>query len=482
MTGRTRLLPLLCGILVWGACGLPTDASSDLQVTVLNDEVQLLVGGTEMLRTQVSGASGGVDPHRRYASTDESIVRVGQGGLLLGVGRGEAHVIVTLTSFEGAGADTATVRVTEEVRFDSVTPSSVSFGEVITIVGTALDPAGLAALSVAGWPAPVKSFTPGDFADPTSRDTLKIWTPAGANLSASLLALRKEGASATWPLTVQQQDLHEPNEESPARIDGPEALTNPQLAFEPGTAYDWYRIGGMQGTFTVEVMLRVPMELILGKTALSAPRDRRDDAPEWSVSEHYAHCRGLEAVKDRAYYLDENVSDKSIWIPVLDPQEDSLDLSVELFVPPADPLAYSIEVHDGYVTPVPRDEFEPNNHCAQATEVESGFRGTLSLDRSTDDDWFRFTAEEESTVQLRLTCVRCEDGPHFAGLTLFRDSDEALPEEPGQLPLIKHDWTGGDFLSMQATVPPGDYFVMVYNYFFQHLSELELEIDVNPRR
>jgi hypothetical protein len=220
-------------------CSLPTDESTDLEVTLFADELLLVVGERRQLSFDVIGFDEPSAVALTFSSSDPAVVRVDDGGVVLGVGRGVAEVEVMLSAFEGAGRDVVTVQVIDQIAFEQVFPEHVRFGDLITVVGSALDPASLSALSVGGWPALVHSFVPAAFTVPGSMDTLRVWTPAPAAESGSLVALHTSGGSANWPLTVDQRDMFEPNNVAPRAVSGPTNLTNPQLSFDPDDGYDW---------------------------------------------------------------------------------------------------------------------------------------------------------------------------------------------------------------------------------------------------
>ncbi|UCC26572.1 MAG: hypothetical protein JSU98_05590 [Gemmatimonadales bacterium] len=479
-TGRVGLAILLG--MAASTCDLPTDASAELGVALSSNELRLVLGESVQLNAEVQGAdldASGI----RFESLDPQILQVSESGLALGVGRGETQVVASLRSFAEARADTARVVVLETVSFDTVYPDTVRYGETLTIVGLGLDPARLSALSVGGFPASVRSFVPGRVAEDGSRDTLRVYVPAGAASDASLVGLHVTGASETRRLTVIREDLYEPNDDQPARIDGPTNLTNPQLSFEAGGGFDWYRLRDIQGSFTVVVEPLLPLQSVLGSVRLSAPRAERGDIPEWSVADaEYPHCNGLEVRRERAYFFDEDATGDVLRFPVMDPVEDSLDLTIRIFAAPAEPLRYLVRVEEGYQGDVAPDAFEPNDHCGQAADLPASFEEFISFDGPADMDWFRFSVPAEGArFQARVDCTRCQGADNLVSLSVYPVTSVADPDRPGTLPQIYSDYAGfSGFLDVALELPAGEYFMSVHNEFYEGVDQVLLTTFLTP--
>jgi hypothetical protein len=458
-------------------CSLPTDEQPDLGVGFLADEVDMVVGELLELPVEVSGSGDVASLDVALHSQDESVVRPAGSGSLRAVGVGETRVEVFLAAFAGARTDTLRVRVMKDISFEAVRPDTVSFGDVVTVAGSALDPQRLSALGVGGWEALVHSFVPADTNDPASRDTLRLWVPPGAPVESRIVALHGAGGTASWPITVRQGDLWEPNDSVPARIAGARGLDNPQLAFETGNAYDWYRLRELSGDFTLAFQAGFPVEGVQGDFELAAPRAARGDAPEWSVTYYGApRCRGLEARRVRSIFLDDDQSRKTFLMPVMNPPADSLDVIVQMFAAPAEPRAYSVRVLDGYQSDLDPDPFEPNNHCGQAYPVTDGFEGPLTLDHGLDMDWFRFSVDESLSLTVRFECPECAFEFHWLDINLFRDSHTGTSEAPDELPLVASSDSPEDVQTLRATVDSGDYFLLVHNEFSDPVRELTISV------
>ena len=284
------------------ACDVSTDGSGAVGVRFAEPDLQMIVGEVVTPGVRLEGSSRLRVRDVRFTSLDPSIVQVADGGRFTALGTGETRVVAALRSYEGSEADTLEVRVIANLTFESVTPVDVAYGDLVTVRGLALDPMDLEALAVGGLPVRVESFEPRESGDPTAQDVLRFWVPAGAAPRSSLVGLHRTGATANRGLTIRSEDLFEPNDDTPIRISDPHDLNNPELAFERGRGYDWYRLTDLDEDVTLEVQLRMPIEAIFADLTLAAPTASRDEVPEWSFSPGGggATCRGLELEFPRA--------------------------------------------------------------------------------------------------------------------------------------------------------------------------------------
>lgn len=470
-------------LLVPGSCALPTDSSTELGVQLESDEVELLVGETRDLRFQVQGAD--LPPSAvLFESQDPGTVQTTGTGTLLGLAAGETSIVASLRGFDGARSDTVRVTVRTQLAFESVSPDTVRFGQELTIVGRTLDPARLSTLSIGGFPVSVSRFVRSAAADPSQRDTLVVLVPAGAGMRSSLVGLHVTGESDLWPLTVLQEDLYEPNDVSPAHIFDPLSFDNPQLAFEVGSRFDWYRLHGLPREFTIEVLPRLPIEGLLGDVGISAPRAVRDETPEWANTHVLqSACNGLTASQPRLFDLGVEARDTPVRFPVTGFTGDSLDLTLELESIPLEVQRYEVRLLAGYRSDFLPDANEPNNHCQQATAISGSYEGAVSLDTKVDQDWFRFTvAGDSAAFSAVATCEAC--GRNGIQLFLFRDATEVIPDGPDALQevanAIRAD--GEASVSLSARLPAGDYFLSLSNLTFTPAERIRFQASLVPLR
>ncbi len=476
-------------------CAFPTDRGPDLRVELETREERLALGERIALRPRLIDQDGSEIPGARFAfrSSDPGVAQTTPEGVILGVGAGRTVVVVDALTFEDATPDSATVEVIPTISIDGVSPSPVRWGEVATIVGTGLDPAAAALISIGGLSAPVAGFVPAVFDRPSSRDTLRVFTPAGAVADGNAVLVRQSGGTAVAPLPVEPFDLFEPNDATPAWLPDGTPFSNPQLAFETGAAppVDWYRVGPVSGDFTLRVKLGFSSQSGIGQAVVRSPISDPTGTPQWSVPARVdeSYCRGLLARHaPRFGIVDYDVSDVPVLLPFKDVSLDSIDIVIEMYRPPFEPVGYELAVIPGYQSIFPADDYEENDFCDRAPTIDDGFAGTLTIDTNHDVDWFRVSPDVTSMVTVRVDCTGCPplQSAGFAELgdielVLYQDTDTGLPDTPDELPVVA---VGSRFdhevERLQATVPPGDYLLLVQNAFFTPVSELQLSLTITP--
>jgi hypothetical protein len=101
---------------------------------------------------------------------------------------------------------------------------------------------------------------------------------------------------------------------------------------------------------------------------------------------------------------------------------------------------------------VEKAEAEPNDTAAQATQLSSGERITGVISKKADQDWYRFTVEEESSCRLGLLFDRQENSSDSFTLQLEQHGKEVLAKK---IPLNKGEY------SSDIRFPKGSYFIRV---------------------
>jgi hypothetical protein len=497
----------LAWILAAAACVVPTDRGAELLVDAGQTEVQLLLGERTTLEPAVSASAGGAAPAVTFtfSSSDPAVVAVDSAGTVLAAGVGSATVSIGVRTYEGAIPDSVTVRVIDNVRFDLVAPDTARFGDTLTIVGAALDPASLALVAVGGLAAPVASFAPQQPGVAGSRDTLRIVVPVGAAQASDVVALHDRGASDNAAVTVLQTDRFEPNDIQPVRIDAPVGFSSSFLALEGGAErpIDWYRLGPIAETVTVELRLGMVRQFGLASIMLSAPAER-GDAPDWSVramtlpwdaqqgayvGAPVLHCRGLRAEYNRAtIFFNRDFSDDVIRLPLLDFAADSVDLLVELLGATEQPWAYEARIVPGYVSQFPPDAYEENDLCELAPTISTG-AFALTLDHQFDVDWFRINVAD---VARQLTVsASFRGGPSTIAdvdMMLYRDTDVGVGAAGNLLPVVVQSTTDEESLSgtvvatetFTVSLDPGAYLLLVRNSFAYAVENLSLSVSITP--
>jgi hypothetical protein len=375
------------------------------------------------------------------------------------------------------------VEVQETLLLERVTPSDAAFGALVTAVGRGLDPSNLSVLSIGSIPASVEAWIPAGSSDPSARDTLRLFVPAGAATESSLVALHQNGATDFLPMRIAPHDIWEPNDQTPAILDDPFDLTNPQLAHEAGGGYDWYRLRNVDRDLTLEVRYGFPVELALGGIEILSARGIRSEVPDWSIADtENPWCGGLRVPFERAYWLNEDYADAVHRFPIRAAWGDSVDVVFGMFTPPARTRRYQVRVLEGALYGAEPDEHEPNDHCRIATEIETPFSTTVSIDSPYDLDWFRFTLDETSQVSFFVDCLGCrtEDVRAFADLYLYADRPPTTGEFPDRLPLIRNEFSPGSEFAFTERLDPGDYLIMFANSWTDSLRDVTLEVSWTP--
>jgi hypothetical protein len=430
--GRSfAVLGLVVGAALVAACLFPSDLSNEVVVTVDQETLVLSVGDSLQLGVQVArsgrSVSGAVIV---YGTTDSGVVLVTPQGLVRAVGTGVARISVEALGYANATVAELPVQVKRAIRIADVlperaVPNEATWGELLTIVGTGLDPAD-AVVFVGTAAARVEGFVPGDSADPLSTDTLRVWTPALVPEQSNLVVARLTGtgAGAQWPLRVLQRDILEPNEQNPRLLDVSAPLFRPDLALEvrpqdgsPSDCasvwvadqgecwYDWYSFlrPNTPATDSVTIVLRFPQ--VLDNTPVSIEIGEVSESPlRWLLSRNFSLCTDDRAPGFISYVITHEFATlrDSFVVALADLNGRRISLSATLFgvdrspeVPwpgrPTGTIPYELQVLPGYVSERPPDLAEENDQCHLAYELNGNDTLALTFDNGTDIDWFHFT-------------------------------------------------------------------------------------------
>ncbi len=313
---------------VVASCSVPTDKAQDIQVTVqLSDSLVAhgVLGPGEREAVFASafrlGPTGDTvtlsNVDFQWSSSDPSVLTVerqsGGEAVVTGVTTGTATVKAEASAFAEASAGLAPIRVAPGFVIDSIRPTSVRYGQMVTVYGVRI--ANLFALEQG-------------FAD---------LIPDAFSLSGSLVGLSSEQYWVPYPafsarpfyigpgffgtaadsITVNPVDLYEPDSSAPTviNLDGPGGprtffglptlFYNPALFFEPDTinfqGTDWFHFDHSDPTAAVSFTLS---STVFGDTAYTYFADSIDylgggsyfptDAVFNPGSEYY--CNGFSQV------------------------------------------------------------------------------------------------------------------------------------------------------------------------------------------
>lgn len=472
---------LLAGIAAAsGGCDVPTDGSEALAVRFAEPAVRMIIGESRSNRVNFVGSAGLDAGDVDFASLDPEVIQVDDRGTVTALSTGQGRVVASLRAFEKATRDTLEVEVIANLTFEEIDAVEVAWGQLLTVRGQALDPRDLESLSVGGRPVRIDGWEPAS-GGPGSLEELRFRVPVGARPLSSLVALHRTGATENRPLRVDQGDIHEPNDEQPTLLDDLVGLDNSDLSFERGSGYDWYRFRNLDDDFTLEVQLRLPLQIVYGDVIIAAATASRDLEPEWTVSSGLdLKCNGLDVPNRAAFYQDDDATEDWLVLPFDSEGMDSVDVVIRTYSPPTGDLRYQLRVREGYEAAVPRDAFEPNNHCGQAAPLPTG-TVTLSGDAQNDFDWFHFTVDEPTRFRASLICQQCTEFPAFAVVELFRDARVGTESDPGDLPALGSDFANpGVPAVVEAVLEPGRYFLLTYNSFLTPARAMVLSTSLTP--
>jgi hypothetical protein len=470
------------------ACTLPSDESDGLLV-VLEASSPILIRG-QLLRLQASvqhAGDGKVVPGGAFvwSSSDTNIARVtrGPGGTatVVGVNSGRAIIGAFPEDFQSASPGELNLRVANPVEIDSVTPSSVQYGEQVVLHGVGLGGIARATLGEVTLIPDSSSFT----GEAAGTGTVRFWIPYPATSGRVLVVpLEGGGAPAPLPTTVVPVDVYDA-ERSDATVlavgtvpvaDDGTLFSNPALVIASAADVDNYRIqsDGWDGPLSVIVSTAVPG--VTGLDPILSP-DRPPDLPivpspdSWTITADSQFCK--RDLVDLAQ---------------APPPGRERTTFVRSFVrPPADPLLlqvrgasagrYGLSIVNRYLTADPRleaDRLEDNDTCVDADrwfsdastrvfiDSTSGFSEILSIDNPYDVDWLRFQVRDNIR---QLVTIRLASRPFGAadssdlGLLLGPIPQPFEPDPVFEWTIRSHSAQSGETVGVE--LEPGDYYLAI---------------------
>jgi hypothetical protein len=401
------------------ACVLPSDHSETVVVTIDAPSTLLLRDRTMVLTARAwerkaAGALSelsGVAFEWRSLSPDLATVDQRPDGtaLITPLNEGVAAVQAVATGLEEAEPGMVELRVANALAIDSVRPSTVRYGEQVTVYGIGLDEITRASLGQADLIPDAISFS----GTPQGAGRLSYWVPYPAQTDR-LVALSRRGSTAAAPDTtvVRAKDLYHELGLPPPRVDldgmpvrGPDTLFyNPALAVVPGEGPDAFQLHRDQPGRSLTIILTSSGPVVTSFDPVLTPeRNAPDSFPTndelavrtWALgfSGHYCGDQFLETGRPVSLTSPVTLVRALKDVPYR-------DLLLAVYGDP--PGQYTVTVRDGYLTADPRiaaDRFEENDYCAAADsnaadpdrQVVLPFADTLTMDNPYEVDWFRFT-------------------------------------------------------------------------------------------
>jgi hypothetical protein len=454
----------------------PTDQSADMAV-VLSTPTEILTGDTVVPAARVRAGERDV-PNAAVVleSSDIAVLEVEPDGRIYGNAAGTAVVTARARQYRGALPAQVTITVRAPVEVDSVAPTRVRYGAVLTVFGVGLDPSvGNLRVAVDGEIATIVSFTPEDSTAPLGRGMLGIVAapPLGVRGTGEspsdveiVVASDRGAANFIAAVTVEQQDIYEPNHEAPAHLgvvtDGFSALG---LAFDriggadSAQPFDWYSFTTeTAGDWTVTVqapkawLAKMGVSVIPGELSPPLIGVTTRDPWWWDLREHASSavghmqaCRGFAGTLDPGrnnigstlgvpggdgdtdvrltlsdlpagrhqlfiVYTFPSVVSETAWGPFADigGGEFHSVLTNEPFVKTFAPLRYDLTIEPGTTGALERDAWEGNDVCEQApvmlTAGTADIRDTLvaNFDAELDVDWYEVVVESAGRLFLDI--------------------------------------------------------------------------------
>ncbi|MDP3911737.1 MAG: PPC domain-containing protein [Gemmatimonadales bacterium] len=483
-------------------CSFPTDKSDSVFVTLESPSLVVLRGQDMSVYARAWRAIGAdTQPINNvqfaFYSGSESIARVQDDGAgyatVTGVNSGTVGITARAVAFERAQAADLVLRVANPLEIDSVRPSLVRFGEVLTVYGVGVDSMFIATLADVN----LIEYPFSRVRDATGLGRISFWVPPPAT-TAPLFYLGAGVFGFDTVLTaVLKEDVYEPNDSVPSQINldlggpwpgtvlEPVLFTNPALAFEPlaraTLGQDWFRFSTSDTTQSMTFFITYPTfgdtsstnTFLLDSLAYNtgAPGDPIEkfygrDSASFIGSQFYT-CKG-----DQFDPLQVDRESTTVALKTLP----SRAIHIVTFF--AKPQRYGLTVVQGYITADSRikaDRFEENDFCqfadgqainipARTTGLE--FTDTLNIDNPFEIDWYRI--EVPAPLLAGDSVVFRLQGRPFVPGQDSSDLDLYVLTVPGSTGSGVFEIASGvnvgstEYLSLP--LPAGSYYVAVVDY------------------
>lgn len=511
MRGLTRATPIvtLAVALTSVTCAFPTDKSDKVFVT-LEAPSHVVLRGQEMSIYARAWRVTGADTQQitnvefAFTSSSGSIARVDKDccgyATVTGVNSGTVDIVARAVAFEQADVADLALRVANPLEIDSVRPTTVHYGEVLTVYGVGVDSMFIASLgdvNLIEYPfSRVRDTT-------TGLGEIAFWVPPPAH-SAQLFFL---GAGVfgldTGTTNVLKDDVFEPNDTIPSNINldlggpwpgtvlAPFLFLNPALAFEPvdrnlGLGEDWFRFTTSDTTQAMTFFITYPS---FGDTSAAATRTFFLDSLNYAVgapgdpvekffgrdsadfiSSDFYRCKGDEFSPAQLQRESTTVALKTL---------PSHFMHIVTFF--SRTQRYGLAVVQGYLTADSRikaDAYEENDLCHYTDSIPgqpnpkprirvstAQFSDTMNIDNPFEIDWYRIEVPAHGAADSVL--FRLQGRPFIAG----RDSSdidiyvETVPGSTGSGVFdVGSSVNAGSTEDLMLDLPAGSYYLAVVDY------------------
>jgi len=483
LTRGIAALAVLFSSATLATCVYPTERDDAVRVSLT--PIHILFRGADTVATARAWQMVGPGDSLQIANvvfvwstSDASVATVDPAGRIVGITSGTAIITAAALNFDKrqlAAADT--VRVSAPIEVDSLRPTTVRYGEMLTLYGIGADSIFQATLR--GAPLIPNVFADSTYA--TGAQRRRYWVPFPARTD-SLAIIGIYNGSGVFGFVrgettkVVERDLYEPDDTVPQPLDldaaPPFAVApglvffNPALAFEPlrrdeKTGADWYRlrqaeardltiiltapqIAGTFSTYLTDSLGWNGTTYVTGKNA-------------WTFGPGSHACHGLPFAPPQAVGDSTIVAFKHLAAGTLD--------AIAVYTTPG---RYGLGVIAGYQSELPADAHEDDNSCNAADlrdTLQSPFRDTLTIENPHDVDWIRFHYTNgglTTSAQVRLHA--------FPGARpdSLKDLDVYVIKVPqagdAALQVMLADTAAGSDVNRTASLATGDYYLAVVDF------------------
>jgi hypothetical protein len=345
-----------------------------------------------------------------------------------GVKPGRVTLSARAIDFEKSQTAYSPLRVAKPLEIDSVRPSPVHFGELLTVYGVGADSlflASLNGLSLIEYPfSRVRDSV-------TGLGHMSFWVPPPAR-SAPLFFL---GAGvfgfAAESTHVRFGDLFEPNDTVPTNLSldvpgpwpgtflAPIVFTNPALSFEAVTrsksGIDWYRFTTADNNQAFTFFINYPSSadtttriFLVDSLLYPANGDPTKDPIEKFAGRDSADYIGSSFFRCKGFAFSPHQAPRESTTIALKTLPSH---AVHILTNWTRPARYGLTVLRGYYTADPRikaDAYEENDMCTYADSgnrrisLAAPFSDTLTIDNPHDIDWLRIDVPGTGPVGVHL--------------------------------------------------------------------------------
>ena len=388
-----------------------------------------------------------------------------------GVNPGFDTLVVSAPAFQHAKSAQYVLRVADALEVDSIRPTTVYYGDQVTIYGVGISNLLLAQLgSVTLLP---DTFT--TVGDSLGLGQRSFWVPFPADTGHVVVVGNGEFKTSADQINVIPQDLYYPNNTTPTTLDlgqpppFPTLPTvrfyNPALAFEnlPTTGVDWFHFLVPDSTQAYSFLIGAPG--LNGTDSVYTGGEVRGGTGQWSAGPGYSDCKGFQ-------FRPAHVPFAGLLVPMS-----------HLHGPSADLVAvhqaaggYSLTAVEGYVvidSSVPPDRFESSSDCLFADEnfadpskhidLSTAFSDHLTIDHPFEVDWLRIHVPGVLATTLTVSIA----SRPLPGRTDVSELDLYLltvPNGSTGLNTVASQGGAGPSKSVTSLVAPGDYYIVVADH------------------